>query len=143
MKSFTEKFIFPIILLHNIFLHYVFVSCIAPGPPVVPDLTALSSAVMNVSWQQPIEPNGVIMNYSVKFFEKEAETFEDSLSIPKPSTTFAVFENLKPYTLYVAAVKAATSAGYGEWSLLAEKRTDPIGIYVFFMCRMSALDAVI
>lgn len=98
----------------------------APGPPVVPDLTALSSAVMNVSWQQPIEPNGVIMNYSVKFFEKEAETFEDALSIPKPSTTFAVFENLKPYTLYVAAVKAATSAGYGEWSLLAEKRTDPI-----------------
>uniref|UniRef100_A0A3Q3LF85 receptor protein-tyrosine kinase n=1 Tax=Mastacembelus armatus TaxID=205130 RepID=A0A3Q3LF85_9TELE len=77
---------------------------------------------LSLSWQQPDRPNGVILEYEVKFYEKDQR--ERSYRIMRTFSRSADVTGLKPLTVYVFHVRARTAAGYGEFSAPYEFSTN-------------------
>ncbi|KAM8839438.1 ephrin type-A receptor 4-A-like [Synchiropus picturatus] len=75
-----------------------------------------------LSWQQPDHPNGVILEYEVKFYEKNHK--ERSYRIMRTFSRSADVTGLNPLTVYVFHVRARTAAGYGEFSAPFEFSTN-------------------
>lgn len=71
--SFTRKFIIKILHFHFNLLHVCLIKCIilysnfsAPdSPPQDFSVKQLSGVTMKLSWQPPLEPNGIILYYTV------------------------------------------------------------------------------
>uniref|UniRef100_A0AAY4F0A0 receptor protein-tyrosine kinase n=1 Tax=Denticeps clupeoides TaxID=299321 RepID=A0AAY4F0A0_9TELE len=76
---------------------------------------------VSLAWQQPERPNGVILEYEVKYYEKDQN--ERSYRIMKTSSRSADIKGLSPLTSYVFHVRARTAAGYGEFSIPFEFMT--------------------
>ncbi|XP_051781617.1 ephrin type-A receptor 7 isoform X1 [Erpetoichthys calabaricus] len=68
---------------------------------------------IELSWQEPEHPNGVITEYEIKYYEKDQK--ERTYSTVKTKTTSAVINNLKPGTTYMFQIRAFTAAGYGTY----------------------------
>uniref|UniRef100_H3CGW2 receptor protein-tyrosine kinase n=1 Tax=Tetraodon nigroviridis TaxID=99883 RepID=H3CGW2_TETNG len=79
---------------------------------------------MALSWAEPDRPNGVILEYEIKYFEKVQEQ-DSSYTIIRSKELQMVVEDLKPSSLYVFQVRARTSAGYGAFSRRFEFQTSP------------------
>ncbi|CAB1326572.1 unnamed protein product, partial [Coregonus sp. 'balchen'] len=81
---------------------------------------------VSLAWQQPDRPNGVILEYEVKYYEKDQK--ERSYRIMKTASRSADITGLSPLTVYVFHVRARTAAGYGEFSAPFEFSTnsDPL-----------------
>ncbi|XP_030078243.1 ephrin type-B receptor 2 isoform X1 [Microcaecilia unicolor] len=69
---------------------------------------------ITLSWSQPEQPNGVILDYEVQFYEKDLS--EHNSTMMKSQTNTATVSNLKAGTIYVFQVRARTVAGYGQYS---------------------------
>ncbi|MCI4387349.1 hypothetical protein PGIGA_G00073190 [Pangasianodon gigas] len=69
---------------------------------------------ITLSWSQPDQPNGVILDYELQYFEKN--TAELNSSTLRSQTNTAVVRGLKPGTIYVFQVRARTVAGFGRFS---------------------------
>uniref|UniRef100_A0A669AZT3 Ephrin type-A receptor 7 n=1 Tax=Oreochromis niloticus TaxID=8128 RepID=A0A669AZT3_ORENI len=65
---------------------------------------------VHLSWQEPQQPNGVITEYEIKYYEKVSLRY---ISLSK--STSATVNNLKPSTAYVFQIRAFTEAGYGTF----------------------------
>uniref|UniRef100_A0A3P8TKW2 receptor protein-tyrosine kinase n=1 Tax=Amphiprion percula TaxID=161767 RepID=A0A3P8TKW2_AMPPE len=89
---------------------------------------------LSLSWQQPDRPNGVILEYEVKFYEKDQK--ERSYRIMRTFSRSVDVTGLNPLTVYVFHVRARTAAGYGEFSAPFEFSTNS-GIHAvkFSSCR--------
>ncbi|XP_064161427.1 ephrin type-A receptor 8 [Anguilla rostrata] len=72
-------------------------------------------------WHEPDQPNGVILEYDIKYYEKDRE--QQSYSTLKSKGTSAKVSGLKPGTRYVFQVRARTSAGCGRFSQSVEIQT--------------------
>uniref|UniRef100_A0A3B5A6M2 Ephrin type-A receptor 7 n=1 Tax=Stegastes partitus TaxID=144197 RepID=A0A3B5A6M2_9TELE len=72
-------------------------------------------------WHEPDQPNGVILEYDIKYYEKDNE--EQSYSTLKSKNTSARVSGLKPGTKYIFQVRARTSAGCGRFSQNIEIQT--------------------
>uniref|UniRef100_A0A3B4ZIF9 receptor protein-tyrosine kinase n=1 Tax=Stegastes partitus TaxID=144197 RepID=A0A3B4ZIF9_9TELE len=77
---------------------------------------------LSLSWQQPDRPNGVILEYEVKFYEKDQR--ERSYRIMRTFSRSVDVTGLNPLTVYVFHVRARTAAGYGEFSAPFEFSTN-------------------
>ncbi|XP_043557131.1 ephrin type-A receptor 3 isoform X2 [Chiloscyllium plagiosum] len=77
---------------------------------------------ISLSWQEPEHPNGIILDYEVKFYEKEQET---SYTIMRSKGTNVTINGLKPETTYLFQIRARTAAGYGMPSRKFEFETSP------------------
>ncbi|XP_027391575.1 ephrin type-A receptor 3-like, partial [Bos indicus x Bos taurus] len=77
---------------------------------------------ISLSWQEPEHPNGIILDYEVKYYEKEQET---SYTILRARGTNVTISSLKPGTTYVFQIRARTAAGYGTNSRKFEFETSP------------------
>ncbi|NWI99668.1 EPHB2 protein, partial [Crypturellus undulatus] len=69
---------------------------------------------ITLSWSQPDQPNGVILDYELQYYEKDL-TELNSTTVKSPTNTVTV-QNLKAGTIYVFQVRARTVAGYGRYS---------------------------
>ncbi|XP_023796000.1 ephrin type-B receptor 2 isoform X2 [Cyanistes caeruleus] len=69
---------------------------------------------ITLSWSQPDQPNGVILDYELQYYEKDLSEL-NSTTVKSPTNTAAV-QNLKAGTIYVFQVRARTVAGYGRYS---------------------------
>ncbi|ERE84351.1 ephrin type-A receptor [Cricetulus griseus] len=69
---------------------------------------------VELSWQEPEHPNGVITEYEIKYYEKDQR--ERTYLTLKTKSTSASINNLKPGTVYVFQIRAFTAAGYGNYS---------------------------
>ncbi|XP_028903134.1 ephrin type-A receptor 7 isoform X9 [Ornithorhynchus anatinus] len=69
---------------------------------------------VELSWQEPEHPNGVITEYEIKYYEKDQR--ERTYSTVKTKSTSVSINNLKPGTVYVFQIRAFTAAGYGNYS---------------------------
>ncbi|KAL3977722.1 2-oxoisovalerate dehydrogenase E1 component beta subunit [Sarotherodon galilaeus] len=78
-------------------------------------------------WHEPDQPNGVILEYDIKYYEKDNE--EHSYSTLKSKNTSARVSGLKPGTKYIFQVRARTSAGCGRFSQNIEIQTGKAGVY--------------
>ncbi|XP_063334866.1 ephrin type-A receptor 5 isoform X4 [Pelmatolapia mariae] len=97
-------------------------SCQAPSPVSVVRKGHTGKSSIALSWAEPDRPNGIILEYEIKYFEKEQDS---SYTIIKSKDTEMVVEGLKPSSAYIFQVRARTSAGYGAFSRRFEFQTSP------------------
>ncbi|XP_018612810.2 ephrin type-B receptor 3-like isoform X2 [Scleropages formosus] len=86
------------------------------APSAVPTvhLMGATSSTMSLSWLPPEKPNGIILDYEIKYHEKdEGEAIAHTMTAQRSS---ARIEGLKPGTPYIVQVRARTVAGYGHYS---------------------------
>uniref|UniRef100_A0A8C7FI94 Ephrin type-A receptor 7 n=1 Tax=Oncorhynchus kisutch TaxID=8019 RepID=A0A8C7FI94_ONCKI len=76
---------------------------------------------IQLSWQEPEQPNGVITEYEIKYYEKDQK--DRIYSTVKSRSTSATVNNLKPSTAYVFQIRAFTAAGYGTYGPRLEVTT--------------------
>uniref|UniRef100_A0A674DIS4 receptor protein-tyrosine kinase n=1 Tax=Salmo trutta TaxID=8032 RepID=A0A674DIS4_SALTR len=76
---------------------------------------------VQLSWQEPEQPNGVITEYEIKYYEKDQK--DRIYSTVKSRSTSATVNNLKPSTAYVFQIRAFTTAGYGTYGPRLEVTT--------------------
>ncbi|XP_051528536.1 ephrin type-A receptor 8-like isoform X4 [Myxocyprinus asiaticus] len=72
-------------------------------------------------WHEPAQPNGVILEYDIKYYEKDNE--QQSYATLKSKNTSAKVSGLKPDTSYIFQIRARTSAGCGRFSQSVEIQT--------------------
>uniref|UniRef100_A0A665TTS2 receptor protein-tyrosine kinase n=1 Tax=Echeneis naucrates TaxID=173247 RepID=A0A665TTS2_ECHNA len=65
-----------------------------------------------LSWPQPEQPNGIILDYELRYYEKDHA--EINSTILRSQTNTARVEGLRPGTVYVVQVRARTVAGFGK-----------------------------
>uniref|UniRef100_A0A673HQR0 Ephrin type-B receptor 3 n=1 Tax=Sinocyclocheilus rhinocerous TaxID=307959 RepID=A0A673HQR0_9TELE len=84
------------------------------APSAVPTvhLMGASANTMSLSWLPPEKPNGIILDYEIKYHEK-GEAIAHTMTAQRSS---ARIEGLKPGTPYVVQIRARTVAGYGRYS---------------------------
>ncbi|XP_075877235.1 ephrin type-A receptor 4-A-like [Nelusetta ayraudi] len=94
----------------------------APSPVSSIQATDVTRHSLSLAWQQPDRPNGVILEYEVKFYEKDQR--ERSYRIMRTFTRSADVTGLSALTVYVFHVRARTAAGYGDFSAPFEFSTN-------------------
>uniref|UniRef100_A0A8C7HFW5 Ephrin type-B receptor 3 n=1 Tax=Oncorhynchus kisutch TaxID=8019 RepID=A0A8C7HFW5_ONCKI len=84
------------------------------APSAVPTvhLIGATASTMSLSWLPPEKPNGIILDYEIKYHEK-GEAIAHTMTAQRSS---ARIEGLKTGTPYVVQVRARTVAGYGRYS---------------------------
>ncbi|XP_067848941.1 ephrin type-A receptor 6 [Heptranchias perlo] len=80
-----------------------------------------SQNTIGLSWQEPEHPNGIILDYEIKYYEKEHEQLSYSSTRSKSSSV--IINGLKHATKYVFQIHARTAAGYGSYSQKFEFET--------------------
>ncbi|CAB4020177.1 phosphatidylinositol phosphatase PTPRQ isoform X1, partial [Paramuricea clavata] len=89
-----------------------------PGVPDNVKLSSASSSQLNLTWQKPGDPSGIIRGYVVtwiKVSNDRNEKFNGTLKrrISGGKDTWFVIDNLDPYSVYNVSLNAFTSAGNG------------------------------
>ncbi|KAM9761307.1 ephrin type-B receptor 1-like isoform 2-T2 [Menidia menidia] len=96
-------------------------------PSVVPIMHQISSTSrsFSLSWPPPEQPNGIILDYEIRYYDKSQSSLLNS-SMVQSDTPNVVLEGLRPGTGYVVQVRARTVAGYGAYSkeMLFQTLTD-------------------
>ncbi|XP_052054422.1 ephrin type-A receptor 5 isoform X8 [Apodemus sylvaticus] len=100
-------------------------TCQAPSPVTNVKKGKIAKNSISFSWQEPDRPNGIILEYEIKYFEKDQET---SYTIIKSKETTITAEGLKPASVYVFQIRARTAAGYGVFSRRFEFETTPVSV---------------
>ncbi|XP_025931770.1 ephrin type-A receptor 3 [Apteryx rowi] len=95
----------------------------APSPITIIRKDRTSRNSVSLSWQEPEHPNGIILDYEVKYYEKQEQ--ETSYTILRAKGTNVTINGLKPDTTYVFQIRARTAAGYGTNSRKFEFETSP------------------
>ncbi|KAF7648515.1 hypothetical protein LDENG_00155860 [Lucifuga dentata] len=86
----------------------------APSAVSIIHQVSRSPTSIVLSWSQPDQPNGLILNYELQYYEKNLAEWNSSLT--RSQTNTAVIRGLKPTTIYVFQVRARTIAGFGPFS---------------------------
>ncbi|XP_073473093.1 ephrin type-A receptor 6 isoform X3 [Aquarana catesbeiana] len=73
-----------------------------------------SQSSIALSWQEPDYPNGVILDYEIKYYEKEHEQL--SYSSTRSKAPSVIITGLKPSTKYIFHIRVRTAAGYSGYS---------------------------
>ncbi|XP_076993117.1 ephrin type-A receptor 5 isoform X9 [Tamandua tetradactyla] len=100
-------------------------TCQAPSPVTNVKKGKIAKNSISLSWQEPDRPNGIILEYEIKYFEKDQET---SYTIIKSKEATITAEGLKPASVYVFQIRARTAAGYGVFSRRFEFETVPVSV---------------
>ncbi|RMC13917.1 hypothetical protein DUI87_09000 [Hirundo rustica rustica] len=103
----------------------VFLEIQAPSPVSTVKKGKITKNSISLSWQEPDRPNGIILEYEIKYFEKDQET---SYTIIKSKETTITADGLKPGSAYVFQIRARTAAGYGGFSRRFEFETSPVSV---------------
>ncbi|KAM9565456.1 ephrin type-B receptor 5 isoform 3-T6 [Guaruba guarouba] len=85
-------------------------------PSAVPMMHQVSRTTHSItlSWPQPDQPNGIILDYQLRYFDK-AEDEDNSFTLTS-ETNMATISNLSPGKIYAFQVRARTAVGYGPYS---------------------------
>ncbi|XP_015679762.1 ephrin type-A receptor 6 [Protobothrops mucrosquamatus] len=74
-----------------------------------------------LSWQEPAFPNGAILDYEIKYYEKENEQL--SYSSTRSKAPSVIVTGLKPATKYIFHIRLRTATGYSGYSQKFEFET--------------------
>ncbi|CAH2248497.1 ephrin type-B receptor 3 isoform X2 [Pelobates cultripes] len=85
------------------------------APSAVPNVLIHGSTAssLTLSWSPPESPNGIILDYEIKYFAKGHSGAGNTVTSQR--TTLRM-EGMHPDTIYVVQVRARTVAGYGAYS---------------------------
>uniref|UniRef100_A0A3B5QUX4 Ephrin type-B receptor 3 n=1 Tax=Xiphophorus maculatus TaxID=8083 RepID=A0A3B5QUX4_XIPMA len=96
--------------------------CTTPSAVPTVHLMAATASTMSLSWLPPEKPNGIILDYEIKYHEKDqGEAIAHTMTAQRSN---ARIEGLKAGTPYVVQVRARTVAGYGRYSSPADFSTN-------------------
>ncbi|KAL0963558.1 hypothetical protein UPYG_G00307960 [Umbra pygmaea] len=95
----------------------------APSPVTVIRKERTSRNSISLSWLEPERPNGIILDYEVKYYEKQEQ--ETSYTILRSKGCNVTLSGLKADTSYLLQIRARTAAGYGASSKSYEFETSP------------------
>uniref|UniRef100_A0A8C1I3M0 receptor protein-tyrosine kinase n=1 Tax=Cyprinus carpio carpio TaxID=630221 RepID=A0A8C1I3M0_CYPCA len=101
----------------------VSMACSPPSSVTVIRKDRTSRNSISLSWMEPERPNGIILDYEVKYYEKQEQ--ETSYTILRSKGTNVTLNGLKPDTIYLLQIRARTAAGYGGSSRKFEFETSP------------------
>ena len=113
--------------------------CAVPSEPLTPDVLTVdgSPTELLVTWDPPAEPNGIILSYTVYYYDLPMEEYQTLANVTITSEpqhkeipgneTEAVLVDLTPYYLYGCLVTANTSVGEGNASVIHFNITDESG----------------
>uniref|UniRef100_A0A672JQN5 protein-tyrosine-phosphatase n=1 Tax=Salarias fasciatus TaxID=181472 RepID=A0A672JQN5_SALFA len=96
-----------------------------PGPVPSQSLKATpSEETISLSWKEPAEPNGVIIQYEISY--SGVRSFDPSVPLQRPglpvslpsNATHHVFSQLHPGVTYQLSIRASTSKGFGPGTTL-------------------------
>ncbi|XP_045102529.1 receptor-type tyrosine-protein phosphatase S-like isoform X2 [Portunus trituberculatus] len=93
-----------------------------PGRPVNVTAKAEGAEALWVGWEPPVEPNGVVISYTV-IWTHAVTRHADTLDVDG-NTTSVVISSLQPCTNYTITVSAATAAGSGQTGGPAKATTE-------------------
>ncbi|XP_053147834.1 ephrin type-B receptor 5 isoform X3 [Hemicordylus capensis] len=85
-------------------------------PSAVPMMHQVSRTTgsITLSWPQPDQPNGIILDYQLRYFDKSED--EDNSFTVTSETNMATISSLSPGKIYAFQVRARTAVGYGPYS---------------------------
>ena len=128
LRSDPEFFV-PVQLIDTFIISY---SLTAPkDPPRNVVINRTTSNSITLSWDPPLEPNGVIEGYDVRYYERESP---NKLNIDdNVKRRVHTISDLEPWRYYRILVACQSSGGLGPYSESVEQRTDPGG-RVLFAC---------
>uniref|UniRef100_A0A670JEV9 receptor protein-tyrosine kinase n=1 Tax=Podarcis muralis TaxID=64176 RepID=A0A670JEV9_PODMU len=109
------------------------VPCTTPSTVPIMHQVSASMRSITLSWPQPEQPNGIILDYEIRYYEKvsricipeisstmgarpSTDHNEYNSSMAKSQTNTARIDGLRPGMVYVVQVRARTVAGYGKYS---------------------------
>ncbi|KAK5861312.1 hypothetical protein PBY51_022719 [Eleginops maclovinus] len=97
--------------------------CVKTGPSLVGTLKKdwASPNSIALSWQQPEQTPQVILDYEIKYYEKEHEQL--SYSSTRTKAPSVIISGLKPATWYVFSVRTRSPAGYSSYTPKYEYKT--------------------
>ncbi|MGH0136186.1 UNVERIFIED_CONTAM: hypothetical protein FKN15_059849 [Acipenser sinensis] len=86
---------------------------------------------ITLSWPQPDNPNGDILDYQIRYFDKSGD--EESSVLLSSETNMATVQGLSSGTIYVFQIRARNEMGYGAYSgklyfqtMLEEERSEAV-----------------
>ena len=90
-------------------------SYIAPGPPSEVNVYAFAKYIL-VTWQQPLEPNGIITSYRMGSAAHSGSQPNGDVEMEQlgPATRRKLLDEQTPETNFVVEIQAQTSEGWGE-----------------------------
>ncbi|KAK2868489.1 hypothetical protein Q7C36_000360 [Tachysurus vachellii] len=86
------------------------------APSMIPIMHQVSSTMRSItlSWPQPEQPNGIILDYELRYYEKDL--MEVNSTVLRTQTNTVRVDGLRPGTVYVVQARARTVAGFGKYS---------------------------
>jgi len=90
--------------------HFPFLSITAPEGVFPPSLTALSSTSVQIRFQSPLTPNGVITLYTISRLNPP-QTFSYTDLLSNADRVTLTDENLSPFTEYMYTLEVCTEGG--------------------------------
>ncbi|XP_014803033.1 PREDICTED: ephrin type-B receptor 6 isoform X2 [Calidris pugnax] len=88
--------------------------CTVPSAVPMMHQVSRTTSSITLSWPQPDQPNGIILDYQLRYFDK-AEDEDNSFTLTS-ETNMATISNLSPGKIYAFQVRARTAVGYGPYS---------------------------
>nr|XP_021148391.1 ephrin type-B receptor 5 isoform X2 [Columba livia] len=88
--------------------------CTVPSAVPMMHQVSRTTSSITLSWPQPDQPNGIILDYQLRYFDKAED--EDNSFILTSETNMATISNLSPGKIYAFQVRARTAVGYGAYS---------------------------
>ncbi|XP_045337384.1 ephrin type-A receptor 4 isoform X5 [Leopardus geoffroyi] len=98
--------------------------CTPPSSIALVQAKEVTRYSVALAWLEPDRPNGVILEYEVKYYEKDQN--ERSYRIVRTAARNTDIKGLNPLTSYVFHVRARTAAGYGDFSEPLEVTTNTV-----------------
>ncbi|XP_071622442.1 phosphatidylinositol phosphatase PTPRQ [Heliangelus exortis] len=98
--------------LHTLSLHIRTDEDVPESAPILKTFSNLSTTSVMLSWDPPVKPSGIIINYDLNLFGPEKN---NSFSA---TNNFIILEDLVPFTLYNIFVAARTVKGRGPSATL-------------------------
>ena len=87
----------------------LFISLVPGGPPLNLSINAFNSSTLQLSWSQPLIPNGIIIKYTINCIRGSNKNHT-----VLTSTTMTLVSDLSPYTNYTCSVFGHTRIGIGS-----------------------------
>ncbi|GFS46749.1 receptor-type tyrosine-protein phosphatase T [Trichonephila inaurata madagascariensis] len=99
-----------------------------PSEPISLSIVSVADRNMEISWDNPEFPNGIVTQYRIRawineFSQPDVEVHQKTT---KEDKQYATIEGLRPANLYIITVEAATKAGWGNSSQLIENTLDGV-----------------
>uniref|UniRef100_A0A4W3I7L0 Ephrin type-B receptor 3 n=1 Tax=Callorhinchus milii TaxID=7868 RepID=A0A4W3I7L0_CALMI len=91
----------------------------APSPVLIVHFLSATDSSLSLSWLPPEKPNGIILDYELKYWEQDEKT---ASTITSQKNSIRI-DGLRAAASYAVQVRARTVAGYGKYSRPVEFQT--------------------